>query len=52
VDLAWLPAYLRGGRLAVGALARRVPEARAEADAMAAVYDRFLAARAAHRRNT
>jgi hypothetical protein len=52
VDLAWLPAYLRGGRLAVGALAGRVPEARAEADAMVAVYDRFLAALAAHRRNT
>jgi hypothetical protein len=51
VDLAWLPAYLRGGRLAVGALAGRVPEARAEADAMVAVYDRFLAALAAHRRN-
>lgn len=49
VDLAWLPAYLRGGRFAVGALARRVPEAQAEAQAMTEVYDRFLAAMAARR---
>jgi hypothetical protein len=50
VDLAWLPAYLRGGRFAVAALAGRVPEARAGAEAMTKVYDRFLAALAAHRR--
>ena len=48
VDLAWLPAYLRGGRFAVQALAGRVPEAEHEADAMTRVYDRFLAALAAH----
>lgn len=51
VDLAWLPAYLRGGRFAVQALAGRVPEAHAEAEAMTKVYDRFLAALAAHRRS-
>jgi hypothetical protein len=41
---------MRGGRAAVDALAGRVPEARAEADAMIRVYDRFLAVLAAHRR--
>ena len=49
VGLAWLPGYLRGGRFAVQALAGRVPEAQAEAAAMTKVYDRFLAALAAHR---
>jgi hypothetical protein len=48
VDVAWLPAYLRGGRFAVQALAGRVPEARHEAGAMTKVYDRFQAALAAH----
>jgi hypothetical protein len=48
VDVAWLPAYLRGGRFAVQALAGRVPEARHEADPMTKVYDRFQAALAAH----
>lgn len=49
VDLAWLPAYMRGGSFAVQALAGRVPEARPAADAMNEVYERFLAALAAHR---
>jgi len=48
VDLAWLPAYLRGGRFAVQALAGRVPEARQEAELMTKIYDRFQAALAAH----
>jgi hypothetical protein len=48
VDLAWLPAYLRGGRFAVQALSGRVPGAQHEAEAMTKVYDRFLAALAAH----
>lgn len=44
VDLAWLPAYMRGGRGAVRALAGRVPAAQSEAEAMTKVYDRFIAA--------
>ena len=48
VDIAWLPAYLRGGRFAVQALAGRVPAAGDEAETMTNVYDRFLAALAAH----
>jgi hypothetical protein len=48
VDVAGLPGYLRGGRFAVQALAARVPAARHEAEAMTKVYDRFLAALAAH----
>ena len=48
VDVAWLPAYLRGGRFAVQALAGRVPEAQHEAQAMTKIYDRFLAALTAH----
>jgi hypothetical protein len=46
--VAWLPAYLRGGRFAVQALSGRVSGARQEAEAMTRVYDRFLAALAAH----
>lgn len=49
VDLAWLPAYLRGGRFAVQALAGRVPAAEGEAEAMTRVYDRFLKALSARR---
>lgn len=52
VDLAWLPAYLRGGRFAVRALAGRVPGAEREAEAMTEVYDRFTAALAARRRDS
>ena len=48
VNVAWLPAYLRGGRFAVQALSGRVPEARPEAEAMTTVYDRFQKALAAH----
>ena len=44
VDLAWLPAYMRGGRGAVRVLADRVPAARSEAEAMTKVYERFIAA--------
>jgi hypothetical protein len=44
VDLAWLRAYMRGGRGAVRALAGRVPAAQSEAEAMTKVYDRFIAA--------
>lgn len=44
VDLAWLPAYMRGGRGAVRVLAGRVPGAQPEAEAMTKVYDRFIAA--------
>jgi hypothetical protein len=49
VDLAWLPAYLRGGSFAVQALAGRVPKARPAAEAMDKVYQRFLTALGAHR---
>jgi hypothetical protein len=48
VDVVTLPDYLRGGRSAVQALSARAPEARREAEAMTKVYDRFLAALAAH----
>jgi len=48
VDLVRLPAYMRAGRFAVQALAGRVLEAQYESDAMTKVYDRFLAALAAH----
>jgi hypothetical protein len=48
VDVVTLPDYLRGGRSAMQALSSRVPEARQEAQAMTKVYDRFLAALAAH----
>lgn len=49
VELDWLPAYLRGGRFAVQALAGRVPEAGTQARTMTEVYDRFIAALAARR---
>jgi hypothetical protein len=43
LDVAWLPAYLRGGCLAVQALDGWVPEARHEAEAMTKVHDRLQA---------
>jgi hypothetical protein len=52
IDLAVLPAQLRGGRFAVLALAGRVPEAQAQAETMIAVYDRLIAALAARRRRS
>lgn len=42
VQLAWLPWYLRGAKMAVIALAGRVSQARDDARKMRHEYDRFL----------
>jgi hypothetical protein len=42
VELSWLPWYFRGAKMAVVALAGRVPEARDDARVMRVEYDRFL----------
>lgn len=42
VDLAWLPAYLRGAKFAATALGMRMPEAAGEVETLTAEYDRYL----------
>lgn len=42
VDLAWLPAYLRGAKFAATAIGMRVPEAGRQVDRLTMEYDRYL----------
>lgn len=42
VDLAWLPAYLRGAKFAVTALATRVPQAVEQAETLKGEYDHYI----------